>query len=168
MSDRKELAHFLYGRGFWYAHPLDEIKGLTDEQLFWTPEPNGLCALWQVGHIAHRERLHIGRFLQGLPVDGLIPPEFEVFGHEWCSVEKVREAIPSVQSVLDWVRDVRAKSHEYIASVDEEDLQKAPPTSADGLSAAHWLFITVAHGALHIGRIQLLRALIEGTPERAC
>jgi hypothetical protein len=41
-------------------------------------------------------------------------------------------------------------------------------TPGDELSAAHWLFITVAHGALHIGRIQLLRALIEGKEERAC
>jgi hypothetical protein len=168
MSAWNDLAHFLYGRGFWYAHPLDEIKGLSDEQLFWTPEANALCALWHVGHIAHRERLHIGRFLQGLPLDGLIPRGFDVFGHEWCSVEETRASIPSVQSVLDWASDVRAKSHGYIGTLDEEAFHAVPPTSEDGLSVAHWLFITVAHGALHIGRIQLLRALIERTHERAC
>jgi hypothetical protein len=39
---------------------------------------------------------------------------------------------------------------------------------ADERRVAKWLFITAAHTALHIGRIQLLRALAEGKRERAC
>jgi len=172
MSEWKDVAHFLYGRGgpgfgFWYADPLREIKGLTDEQLFWVPDPNSLCILWHVGHIAHRERTHIGRFLQGLQ-GTIIPPQYEVFGTEWCPTEKVRLSIGSVQGVLAWVCDVREKSHEYIASLTEDDFHCVPPTSECGLSLAHWLFITTAHTALHIGRIQLLRALIEGKHERPC
>ncbi len=174
MSEWKDVAHFLYGRGtwvqvkgFWYADPLREIKGLTDEQLFWVPDPNSLCILWHVGHTAHREQTHIGRFLQGLQ-GKIIPHQYEVFGTEWCSTEKVRLSVGSVQSVLAWVRDVREKSHEYIASLTEDDFHRVPPTSEGGLSVAHWLFITTAHTALHIGRIQLLRALIEGKHERAC
>lgn len=64
MSEWKEIAHFLYGWDFWYAHadPFREIGGLTEEQLYGVPAPNSLCILWHVGHIAHRERLHIGRF----------------------------------------------------------------------------------------------------------
>ncbi|MEA3311633.1 MAG: hypothetical protein U9Q76_05380 [candidate division WOR-3 bacterium] len=54
MSEWKELAHFLYGKGFWYADPIREIKGLTEEQLFWVPNENSLPIIWQVGHIAHR------------------------------------------------------------------------------------------------------------------
>jgi hypothetical protein len=38
----------------------------------------------------------------------------------------------------------------------------------DGLTIAHWLFITACHTSLHIGRIQLLRATLENKPERAC
>ena len=63
MAEWNELAHFLYGRGFWYADPIGEIRGLTADQLLWVPNPNGMCLLWQVGHIAHRERLHFGVFL---------------------------------------------------------------------------------------------------------
>jgi len=51
--------------------------------------------LWHVGHIAHRERLHIGRFLQGAS-GGLIPPQYEVFGAEWCPVENVRAPVVTV------------------------------------------------------------------------
>lgn len=172
MSRWKDVALFMYGdvslaEGFWYSRPLFEIRGLTEEQLFWFPDPNSLCILWHVGHIAHRERTHIGRFLQGLQ-GTIIPPQYEVFGTEWCSADKVSQSVRDVQGVLAWVRDVRDKSHEYIASLTEDDFHKVPPTSESGLSVAHWLFITSAHTALHIGRIQLLRALIEGKPERPC
>jgi hypothetical protein len=92
MSEWKEVAHWLYGRGFWYANPPREIEGLTEEQLFWVPDPKSLCILWHVGHIAHRERIHIGRFLQGLEGE-IIPPRYRVFGPDWASVEDVRESI---------------------------------------------------------------------------
>jgi len=174
MSEWRDVAHFLYGRGgiylpegFWYADPLREIDGLTEEQLFWVPDPNSLCILWHVGHIAHRERTHVGRFLQGLQ-GTIVPGQYEVFGPGWSSTEKVRLSVGPVQGVLAWVRGVRERSHEYIASLTEDDFHVVPPTSEGGLSVAHWLFITTAHTALHVGRIQLLRALIEGKQERAC
>ncbi len=167
MSEWRDVAHFLYGNGFWYADPLREIDGLTEDQLFWVPDPNGLCILWHVGHIAHREQVHIGMFLQGLQ-GPIIPPQFDVFGTEWSPVERIRQSVDSAKSVLAWVRDVREKSHRYIASLDDGDFHSVPPTSEDGLSVAHWLFITTAHTALHIGRSQLLRGLIEGKRERAC
>ena len=171
MSKLKDIAHFLYGdvrkdRGFWYSHQLWEIDGLTEEQLFWVPDPKSLCILWHVGHIAYKERQHIGRFLQRLQ-GTIMPPQYEVFGSDWCSAEKLRESVGSVQEVLVWVRDVREKSVEYISSLTEDDFS-AVPTSEFGLSVAHWLFITTAHTALHIGRIQLLRALIEDKYERPC
>ncbi len=167
MSELSELAHFLYGRGFWYADPLKEIGGLTEDQLFCVPDPKGLCMLWQVGHIAHREKVHIGWFLQGLE-GTVIPPKFEVFGPDWCPVEDVRTAMDTVEGVLEWARGVREESHAYIASLSDADYHKATRTSDGGMSVAHWLFITTAHTALHIGRIQLLRALVESTYERAC
>ncbi len=167
MSEWKDLAHFLYGRGFWYVDPIREIDGLSEEQLFWTPGANALCMLWQVGHIAHREQTHLGGFLQG-PHGTMVVEAYEVFGPDWCSTEQVRASIDSVQDVLEWVRDVREKSHAYIASLSPDDFHSVPPASEGGLSVAHWVFITVAHTASHVGRIQLLRALLLGQRERAC
>ena len=162
-----DVSHFLFGRGFWYANPINEIQGLTEEQLFWVPSSNSLCILWQVGHIAHRERIHIGQFLQGIK-NNLIPPQYEVFGPEWCSREKLQKSIKSVQDVLSWVKTVRQSSHDYIESLKDEDYHSVPQTSEENLNVANWLFITTAHTALHIGRIQLLRSLIENSKERAC
>jgi hypothetical protein len=53
----KDLALWMYGdarkgNGFWYSHEIGETAGLTEEQFYWTPNPNGLCILWHVGHIA--------------------------------------------------------------------------------------------------------------------
>ena len=45
MSKWNELAHFLYSPEFWYADPLREIRGLTEEQLLWVPETKSLCAV---------------------------------------------------------------------------------------------------------------------------
>ena len=66
MEDCRQVAAFLYGDEFWYGDPLREVHGLSEDQLFWVPHPKGLCALWHVGHVAHRERTHIAGFLQGL------------------------------------------------------------------------------------------------------
>lgn len=140
---------------------------MTEEQLYWVPDVNSFCILWHVGHIAHRERVHIGIFLQGLRGD-IIPAQYDAFGTDWCTPEEVRRSVESVEQVLSWVRDVREESHEYIASLADEDLFRLVPTSEDELTVGHWLFITTAHTALHLGRIQLLRALVEGKHDRAC
>jgi hypothetical protein len=172
LSELKNLALFMYGdqvirEGFWYSHVLREVHGLPEEKLFWIPHPNGLCILWHIGHIAHRERTHIGLFLQGFEPD-IIPEKFDVFGTEWSSVPDIRRAVGSIDEVFEWAKSVRKESRRYIASLEISDFASVPPTSDGHLSVAHWLMITAAHTALHIGRIQLLRAQTEGTRERAC
>jgi hypothetical protein len=169
----KEVAQYMYGdvltrRGFWYSHPLFEVSGLSEEQLFWTPGPKSLCILWHVGHIAHRERLHIGVFLEGQPQQKAIPYEFDAFGTEWTPVEELRARIPPIARVFEWVKEVRDASKRYIASLRPEDFMRETSYPSDRLSVAQWLFITACHTSLHIGRIQLLRALVEDTNERTC
>ena len=45
MPNLKDISHFLYGKGFWYADPISEIQGLTEEQLYWIPSSKSLCIL---------------------------------------------------------------------------------------------------------------------------
>ena len=117
MSKWNEATHWAFGRGFWYTDPVNEVKGLSAEQLFWVPTPQALCALWHVGHIAHRERYHIGHFLQGYKESDLIPAGFEIFGPDWCSVEAVRCRIQKPDDVFNWSRDVRQASHDFISGL---------------------------------------------------
>jgi hypothetical protein len=171
MSKWNDLAYWMYAdartdRGFWYSHPLNEISGLDEQQLFWVPDENSLCMLWHAAHIAHRERTHIARIIQGIEGE-IIPPQYEVFGVDWCSVDDVRESIDSVGNVIKWIEEVRDGSTKFIASLDEADFHKVPPT-ADGLSIGHWIFITVGHGAIHIGKMQLLRNMLQGDRDNPC
>ena len=83
------------------------------------------------------------------------------------SVDDVRESIDSVGNVIKWIEEVRDGSTKFIASLDEADFHKVPPT-ADGLSIGHWIFITVGHGAIHIGKIQLLRNMLQGDRDNPC
>ena len=159
--------HWGFGRGFWYADPVAEVEGLTEQQLLWVPTPGSLCALWHVGHIAHRERYHIGWFLEGRR-DGLVPPPLEVFGPDWASVDDVRKAVGSVDAIKDWAREVRQQSHAYIASLASEDFHAVPETSDEGNTVAQVLIQTIGHTGVHVGRIQMLRAMLEEGKERAC
>ncbi len=166
------VAQFMYGdvatpEGFWYSHQAEDIRGLSEEQLFWVPDPKSLCMLWHVGHIARRERTHVGGFLQGLEPP-LVPAGFEVFGPDWHPVAEVRAAVSSVSDVFDWAEEVRGRSREYLASLEPDDFYRELEFPEKGLTVAHWLFITAAHTALHVGKIQLLRSLVEGERDRAC
>jgi len=167
VADWQALAQFLYGQEFWYSDPLREVEGLTEEQLLWVPDTKCLCILWQAGHIAHRERTHIGLFLQGIEQD-LIPARYEVLGPDWCSVDAVRSAIESVDEVFAWVREVRQKSRAYIASLGDADWHLVAAKSEFGMTVAQWVCVTAIHAAMHLGRIQLLRALLEGEHDRPC
>ena len=169
MNDWKHLAHFMYGRGFWYSDPLSEIRSLSEEQLLWVPNPKMLPILWQVGHIATREAIHIGCFIMGQSRDALIPPSCEAFV-EWSSAEEILREIDSVPGVLTWVRDTRESAHRWIDALTDSDLERiATEQEPDGsLTVAHWLAITTVHTGVHVGRIQLLRALIEETRDRDC
>ena len=171
MSEWNDLTLWLYGdvrtgKGFWYSHPLHEIRELQEEQLFWVPDDNSLCMLWHVGHIAHREKFHIDKVIQGQ--DGqIIPDRYEVFGTEWCSVSALKEAIDSTANALKWVETVRQNSTQFVSSLADQDFHH-PAAAGEGLSIGHWLFITVSHGALHIGKIQLLRNMLEGKRDNPC
>ena len=131
------------------------------------PDEENLCMLWHVGHIAHRERTHIGRFLQGLKSD-VIPPEYEVFGPDWCSAERVRESVDSVTNVFEWIQEVRDESIRFVRSLSDGAWHEVLPSSEFGLTTAHWVFLTVGHEAIHVGKIQMLRAMLEGKKDRAC
>lgn len=172
MKNITDIAKFMYGdtnsaEGFWYSHVLYSIEDLSDEQLFWVPDANNLCLLWHAGHIAHRERLHIGKFLQGIK-DDLIPEKYEVFGAEWKSVDEVMESIDSCDNVRKWVQEVRSESQKYISTLEDSDLTRVTETSEFNMSIGHWLFITACHTALHFGKIQLLRAMMEKDLDSPC
>ena len=59
VANWNDIARFLYGQGFWYANPLREIEGLTEDQLFWVPGPKSLPILWQAGHFTSKDKMDV-------------------------------------------------------------------------------------------------------------
>jgi hypothetical protein len=98
----------------------------------------------------------------------IITPQYDVFSTRWQSVDEIHHSIDSVPNVLAWVEQVRAQSTAYVATLQDDDFSRVPPTSEEGLAIGHWLYITIAHGAIYIGRIQMLRAMLEGGYDRPC
>lgn len=172
MSEQKKVALWMFGdvktiEGFWYSHYVSLIDGLSEEQLFWIPDPKKLPIIWHIGHIAHRERFHIGKFLQKLE-NNIIPADYEIFGTDWWPVDEIRKSIDSVKNVITWATEVRYESQKYISSIMDEEFYSVVETGEGSLSVAHWLFITASHTALHYGKIQLLRALLEDKIDSPC
>ena len=155
------------GVGFWYSNYTHLIEGLSEEKLFWIPDPKQLPIIWHVGHIAHRERVHIGKIIQKRE-GRIIPSKYEIFGTDWWPVDEIRKSIDSVENVINWATEVRNESKKFISSLNDEDLNSIIDTGEDELSVAHWLFITASHTALHFGKIQLLRALLENDLDSPC
>ncbi len=57
---------------------------------------------------------------------------------------------------------------EFISSLKEEDFYSTVETGEDVKNVAQWLFITASHTALHFGKIQLLRSLLEDELDSPC
>ncbi|MFW9872833.1 MAG: DinB family protein [Candidatus Thorarchaeota archaeon] len=106
------------------------MKDLSEEQLFWVPDPKQLPIIWHIGHIAHRERVHIGKIIQKLK-GRIIPLKYEIFGTDWWSFDEIRKSIDSVKNVIKWAIEVRQKSHNFISSLGDEDFYSVVETGED-------------------------------------
>lgn len=172
MSELQKVALWMFGNvkkgeGFWYSHYISLIYGLSKEQLFWVPDPKKLPIIWQIGHIAHRERYHIGKIIQRIE-GNIIPSKYEIFGADWWSLDEIRKSVDSVENVIRWATEVRDQSQKFISSLNEGDFYSSVETGEDVKNIAHWLFITASHTALHYGKIQLLRSLLENEIDSPC
>ncbi len=172
MSELKKFALWMFGNvktveGFWYSHYIHLINDLSEDQLFWIPDPKKLPIIWHIGHIAHRERSHIGKIIQRLE-GNIIPTGYEIFGTDWWPIDEIRKSIDSVKNVVTWATEVRYKSQKFISSLSDEDFYSVVETGEDIKNVSQWLFITASHTALHYGKIQLLRSLLEDELDSPC
>ena len=158
--DLNDAFQWAFCRGFWYADPLEAMKGLFDVQLYWSPAPDVQCILWHVGHIGHREGFHIQCLLKGRDEKEVFPDKYGIFFDCPYEADRFKATFPAPREIIDWVRSIRALSHEYIHQLEPTDYNLVPGSSFEGGSIARVLMQTVGHTGLHIGRIQLLRRLM--------
>jgi len=83
------------------------FEAIPDELVCVRPRPNINAPGWIFGHIAVTERLHVGRFVEG--VDD-IAKAFRIFRAPRPSAEDVRGAVESKEALVAYWREVRAKT----------------------------------------------------------
>jgi hypothetical protein len=92
----------------------------------------------------------------------MIPANWEIFFDCPYDTQCFKNEFPEPLEIMDWVRDVRSRSHQFISQLKLADYNAVPKSSFEGNSIGRVLMQTIGHTGLHIGKIQLLRRLMPG------
>jgi uncharacterized damage-inducible protein DinB len=137
------LKHFRYA-----------IRGLSPEQLDWTPGPqmNSLCVL--VVHTTGSARFWIGDVAGGKPSNRNRDAEFQARG--------LTEA-----DLCQRMDNLYAFAESLLATFTLDDLAapRRDPNPDDGRTAGWALLHALEHTGLHMGQAQITRQLLDGQTE---
>ena len=146
---------------------IETFQGIADDRICVRPSENINSAGWIFGHIAVKERIHIAGLAQGI---NDIPKEFYMF-HGFPpppTEEQLREVIRSREILIDYWREVRQRTYEYLAELSDADLKKVPEKSviADGEPnrdnpIREYFVMTIQHQNCHWGQLQIIQNLWE-------
>jgi uncharacterized damage-inducible protein DinB len=144
---------------------IDTFRSIPEEHAWVRPRPNVNSSAFIFGHIAVTERSHIGRFLQGVED---IPATFRPFRASRPKDEDIRAAVASKEALIDYWREVRAKTHGYLDRLTDADLKKVPETSAlpvddpnRGNPIREWFIMTIEHQNQHWGQLEIIAKMVE-------
>jgi uncharacterized damage-inducible protein DinB len=145
---------------------IGNFEAIPDDLVCVRPRPNVNSPGWILGHVAVTERLHVGRFVEG--VDD-VPKRFRVFRAAKPSGEDVRRVVESKEALVSYWHGVRAKTEAYLDRITDEDLLKVPqhdlrpPDVNQENVTAEWFVMTIQHQNQHNGELHLIRKLIESS-----
>ena len=154
-----EHFQFMYGDRFWYSDPLKAVADVGADDLYWTPPPGVKCILWHLGHIAHKEEVHIGVFLE-TPQRKRVHPELDELFMHGTGADTMKETVPDPELVFAWMKHVRAETRRFIGGLTPDGFDRVPPASHGGLNIGQWLGITLVHTGVHLGQIYALKQLL--------
>lgn len=144
---------------------IDAFLAIPDDAIALRPLPNVNAPGWVFGHIAVTERKHVGLALEG--VDD-IPPEYGVFHTGARPTDReIADAIESKDALVEYWREVRAKTERYLETITDDDLAGV----ADTPWLAHvgpnrdnprreWFIMTIQHQNYHWGELATIGKVI--------
>ncbi len=142
---------------------IETFEAIPDDCLAVRPRPHINAPGWIFGHIAVTERVHVGHALEGADD---VPGSFAVFRSAAPIEEETRQAIESKASLVDYWREVRAKTRTYLDRISDEDLKEIPAhsllTHEDNRynPVREWFVMTIQHQNLHWGELEIIGKLI--------
>jgi len=132
------------------------LSDLSDSDLLTRPCPGANHANWQLGHLISSEAF----FLKAM---GAPTPELPAGFAERYNKSTAASADPSQfakkDELLNLFTRVRAASVNFASKAKPEDLDKPGPEPIRPFSptVGHTILITIAHTAMHLGQVQVLR-----------
>ena len=150
------------------AELLEVVRDLTDDEYRWMDNPNPICFL--LLHIARTEDRFANRWIRpGLQIwqtegwaerTGLHPSEAaREAGNSWTWEEVTRFDYPSIESMLEYMANVRESSIEAIRSLDLTRLAAIPRPAVPTWSVANYLQRAIHHEARHLGNVEYARGV---------
>jgi hypothetical protein len=151
------------------------VAGLTAEQLAWRPDPEANSIAWLVWHLTRVHDDHVAElaqreqaytelgFADRFALD-LEPAEIG-YGHTSEQVAKVR--VDGSAILVEYVRAVTARTHEYLATVDAAELDRIVDRRWDPPVTAGVRLVSVINDATqHAGQAAYVRGLLERSEAR--
>jgi hypothetical protein len=140
------------------------FEAIPEEHTWVRPRRNINTPAFIFGHIAVTERSHIGRFVQGIDD---IPERFRPFRAWKPDDVAIHAAVESKQVLIDYWREVRAMTHEYLARITDADLKEVPEKSLlpdddpnRGNPIREWFIMTIEHQNQHWGQLEIIAKLV--------
>lgn len=146
------------------------VAGLGPDDLAWQPDPDANSIGWLIWHLARVQDDHVAgladheqvltdagfadRLDFGLPVDDI------GYGHSVEEAARVRPSGPEV--LLDYLRAVTARTHEYVANLDADELGRVVDRRWDPPVTAGVRLISVLDDCVqHTGQAAYVRGLLD-------
>jgi uncharacterized damage-inducible protein DinB len=148
------------------------VDGLDAEALSWQPEPESNPIGWLVWHLTRVQDDHVAELIEGeqvwtakswAPRFGLEADTTETgFGH---TIEQVRAVRPDdVETVLGYLDAVTGRTHSFLATVTDHELDRVVDTSWDPpVTMGARLVSVLGDGMQHAGQAAYLRGLHDRT-----
>lgn len=146
------------------------VAGLTGEQLAWRPDPEANSIAWLVWHLTRVHDDHVAELAHceqaytelgfadrfGLDLDS----SDIGYGHTSEQVAQVRVGGPEI--LVDYLRAVTARTHEYLATVDATELDRIVDRRWDPPVTAGVRLVSVINDSTqHAGQAAYVRGLLE-------
>jgi uncharacterized damage-inducible protein DinB len=147
----------------------DAIKGLTKEELAWSPKPHSNTIIFLLWHVARAEDLWINRILkagkdvyetEGWDKKFGTPPQDIGFGYD---VAKLKAwPVPSLKMAKDYATAVRKTTVDYVSKLTEKQFDEPRDFGWNKGTTGSALSHLVSEVGEHSGQIGYIRGIIKG------
>ena len=145
------------------------LKGLTEEEVSWTPKVNCNSIIFIFWHLVRVEDIWISRILQNRKEtyesegwQGQLGTPAKESGFQYTAKELQSWSMPKIELLNKYAASVRAKTIKLLSSITPEKLSEVVRPGHRYETVGAILSHLITEIALHVGQIDYLRGMIRG------